>query len=373
MALSPQARQERDAHDAMLAQVDLHRSPFTIAWEVTRACPYRCRHCRAEAQPRRHPLELTTHEALHLVDQIKEFGDPILVVTGGDPMMRPDLFDILAYASWRGLRVALTPTTTGRVTARALARARQAGVRRIAISIDGPEPEVHDAFRGMRGSFRTAMHIALEARQQGLPLQVNTTLTRLNFHLLEAMGEMVGKLEAVQWSIFFLVPTGRALLEDMLSPQQHEEAFHRIYELAQAAPYDVKVTAAPAYRRVVIQRGGGKGLARVAGAGYRFQDGLHRPSVGVNDGKGFLFISHVGEVYPSGFLPLAVGNVRRESVVELYRNAPLMRHLRDPTMLKGRCGRCPYREVCGGSRARAYALTGDPFAEDPTCIYDPSS
>ncbi len=372
MALSPEARQEREAHDQWLARIDLARSPFTIAWELTRACPYRCRHCRAEAQPRRHPLELNTQEAFRLVDAIKEFGDPILVVTGGDPMMRPDLFDILAYASWRGLRVALTPTTTAKVTGRALARARQVGVRRIAISIDGPGPEVHDPFRGMAGSFHTAWRIALEAREQGLPIQVNTTLTRHNFPLLEAMGEMVGRLEAVQWSIFFLVPTGRALLEDMLSPQEHEEAFHRIYALAKSAPYDVKVTAAPAYRRVVMEREGrGQGLPAVAGAGYRFQDGLHRPSVGVNDGKGFMFISHVGEVYPSGFLPLAVGNVRRESVVDLYRGAPLFRHLRDPSMLKGRCGRCPYREVCGGSRARAYALTGDPFAEDPTCIYEP--
>ena len=288
-------------------------------------------------------------------------------------MMRPDLFEILSYATHRGLRVALTPTTTRLVTRRALARAREAGVRRLAISIDGPSEEVHDAFRGMRGSFRMALAIAGMAREEGLPLQVNTTLSRWNSALLGQMATLVATLEAVQWSIFFLVPVGRALKEDMLTPQEHEEAFHRIYDLSKQVPYDVKVTSAPAYRRVVMQREGKQadGPRLVAGAGFRYADGLDRPTVGINDGKGFCFVSHLGEVWPSGFLPLSGGSVRRTSIAEIYRCSPLFRELRNPTKLKGRCGRCPYREVCGGSRARAYALTRDYLAEDPSCAFEP--
>ncbi len=373
-SLGEAAASERRWHDERLQRADIERAPFTLAWELTRACAYRCRHCRAEAQPRRHPLELTTSEAFRLVDQVREMGDPILVVTGGDPMMRPDLFDILSYASERGLRVALAPTTTPLVTRQALRRAREAGVRRLAISIDGPSAEVHDGFRRMRGSFQMALAIARAAREEGLPLQVDTTLSRWNSALLEEMAALVATLDAVQWSIFFLVPVGRALHEDVLTPQEHEEAFHRIYELSKQAPYDVKVTCAPAYRRVVMEREGvpAHGPRLLAGAGFRYADGLDRPAVGINDGKGFCFVSHLGEVWPSGFLPLSAGNVRRTPIGEIYRNSPLFRALRDPTRLKGRCGRCPYREICGGSRARAYAFTGDPLAEDPTCVYEPA-
>jgi radical SAM protein len=376
-----QALTERRAHDARLAEADFDLAPFTIAWEVTRACAFACRHCRAEAQPRRHPQELTTEEAFRLLDQIKEFGDPILVITGGDPMMRRDLYDILAYAVQRGLRTSLTPTTTRLVTPKALARVKEAGVRRVAISIDGPTAEAHDAFRGFPGSFEIALRIARDAVDAGLSLQVNTTISRYNVHLLEEMMELVARFGAVQWSLFFLVPTGRGKAADMISPEEHERVFHWLYDLSRRASFDIKSTAAPAYRRVVIQREQGKSPAPagepaapiVAGAGYRYQDGLDRPAKGVNDGKGFCFISHLGDVCPSGFLPLAAGNVRRQSVVEIYRHAPLFRSLRDPTALKGRCGRCEFREVCGGSRARAYALSGDYLAEDPSCAYQPAA
>lgn len=369
---------ERRMHDARLAEADFDQAPFTIAWELTRACAFACRHCRAEAQPRRDPRELATAEAFLLIDEIKEFGDPILVITGGDPMMRRDLFEILAYAVERGLRTSLTPTTTRLVTREALARSRDVGVRRIAISIDGPTAGVHDAFRGFRGSFELALGIARNALDVGLSLQVNTTVSKHNVGLLDAMAELVATLDAVQWSLFFLVPTGRAGIEDMISPEEHERAFHSLYELSRQASFDVKATAAPAYRRVVIEREGGKNGAverrppvTVVGAGYRYQDGLQRPAQGVNDGKGFCFISHTGEVCPSGFLPLSAGNVRERPVTEIYRRARLFRELRDPTLLTGKCGRCPYRVVCGGSRARAYALTGDYLAEDPSCVYDP--
>lgn len=371
---------ERRAHDARLAEANFDLAPFTVAWEVTRACAFACRHCRAEAQPQRDPRELTTSEAFHLLDQIKRFGDPILVITGGDPMMRHDLYEIIRYAVQKGLRAALTPTTTRLVTPKALARVKEAGVRRVAISIDGPSAEAHDAFRAFRGSFRLARGIAQNIVAAGLSLQINTTVSRYNLHLLEEMMKLVADLGAVQWSLFFLVPTGRATAADMISPKEHEQVFHWLYGLSREAPFDIKSTAAPAYRRVIIQRErekgrpadvSGKTPRTLAGAGYRYEDGLDRPARGVNDGRGFCFVSHTGDVCPSGFLPLAAGNVRQQSVVNIYRYAPLFRNLRDPERLKGRCGRCEFRHVCGGSRARAYAVTGDYLAPDPSCVHEP--
>ncbi|MBI4570532.1 MAG: TIGR04053 family radical SAM/SPASM domain-containing protein [Chloroflexi bacterium] len=374
--MEPRAFAQRRAHDARLAEVDFDHAPFTIAWEITRACAFACRHCRAEAQPRRDPRELTTGEAFQLIDQILEFGDPILIVTGGDPMMRRDLFDVLGYAVERGLRTSLTPTTTRLVTPQALRRVRDTGVRRIAISIDGPTAEVHDAFRGFPGSFDTALAIVRDALDAGLSFQVNTTVSRYNLRLLDELAALVARLGAVQWSLFFLVPTGRATAADMIAPEEHERVFHWLYDLSRNAPFDVKSTAAPAYRRVIIQRAreGGDGRAPIAlaGAGYRYEDGLARPAKGVNDAKGFCFISHIGDVCPSGFLPLAAGCVRERSVVEIYRHATLFRDLRQPDLLKGKCGRCEFRDVCGGSRARAYALTGDALAADPSCVYEPA-
>jgi len=377
---SVRARSERRAHDARMVEADFSRAPFTIAWELTRACAYACKHCRAEAQPRRDPRELTTEEAFRLIDQIREFGDPILVVTGGDPMMRPDRYEILEYAVQQGLRTSLTPTTTRLVTPQALVRAREAGVRRMAVSLDGPGPEAHDAFRGFRGSFEIALGIARQIVASGMSLQVNTTVSRYNRHQLDEMAELVASLNAVQWSLFFLVPTGRARAADMISAQEHEEVFNWLYDLSHRAPFDVKSTAAPAYRRVVIQRerqahpdGAGNGPLTLAGAGYRYQDGLNRPAKAVNDGNGFCFISHIGDVCPSGFLPLPAGNVRQQPVAEIYRDSPLFRSLRDPEQLKGKCGRCEFREVCGGSRARAYGLTGDYLESDPSCVYQPAA
>jgi radical SAM protein with 4Fe4S-binding SPASM domain len=295
-------------------------------------------------------------------------------------MMRPDRYDILTYAVQQGLRTSLTPTTTRLVTPTALARARDAGVRRMAVSLDGPNAEVHDAFRGFPGSFDLAMRIARDIGEAGLSLQVNSTVSRYNIDRLDEMAELVSSLAAVQWSVFFLVPTGRALANDMISPAEHEQVFHWLYDLSRRAPFDVKSTAAPASRRVVIQRerqaqpnGGGKAPLTLAGAGYRYQDGLNRPANAVNDGNGFCFISHIGDGCPSGFLPLAAGNVRQQPVAEIYRDSPLFRSLRDPEQLKGKCGRCEFREVCGGSRARAYGLTGDYLESDPSCVYEPAS
>ena len=370
----------RRRNDARLATANFDLSPFTLAWEITRACALACLHCRAQAQPKPDPNQLTTAEAMSVVDQIRDMGDPILVITGGDPLMRRDVYDILTYAAGHGLRTSLTPSATALVTPKNLARVRESGVVRVAISLDGPAADTHDRFRGFSGSFQRTLEIMRDVREAGLTLQINTTVSRYNLAELEEMPEIVAEAAAVQWSVFFLVPTGRGKAEDMISAEEHERVFHWLYDLSREAPFDVKSTAAPPYRRVAIQRSrgddpvrGGTSKQPIAGAGYRFQDGLHRPALGVNDGKGFAFISHTGDVCPSGFLPLAAGNVRERPLADIYRTSSLFRDLRDPEKLKGRCGACEYRTVCGGSRARAWALTGDYLAEDPSCVYQPQT
>jgi radical SAM protein len=370
--MEPAAQTARAERDSRLAPLDFDRAPFTIAWEVTRACAYACAHCRADAQPRRHPGELTSGEAHALVDELAGFGTrPILVLTGGDPLMRPDILELAAHANAAGLRVALTPTATALPTPARMAHARDAGVRRVAFSLDAPTAALHDRFRGFAGSFARTMRGLEAAADAGLPLQVNTTVCTLNMRAVERMPQLLARLGIVQWSVFFLVPTGRGRQLTMLTAQQHEAMIRRLDRLAGALPFDLKITAAPQHRRIALERAGARAGGELAGAGYRFADGLRRPAKGVNDGRGFLFVSHLGEVMPSGFLPLSAGDVRRDSAVRLYRDAPLFRRLRDPDALRGRCGACEYREVCGGSRARAYAVTGDPLAEDPSCPYEP--
>ena len=360
-----------------LADVDFDRAPFTLAWEITQACALACVHCRASAQPRRHPRELTTREGLALIDGIAEMGNPILVVTGGDPLMRRDVFDLIRYSAERGLRVSLSPSATALLTRKNLQKAKDAGVVRLHLSLDGSTPEIHDAFRQVSGSYDRTLKGLQAAREIGLSLQIGTTVTRHNLADLPALAELIAGFGALMWNVFFLVPTGRGRVEDMISPRQHEDTFHWMYRLSKTAPFDVRTTAAQHYRRVVIEctraELGERGAVRQAlnGAGYSFQDGLGRPQQGVNDGKGFCFVSHLGDVCPSGFLQVPAGNVRETPIAEIYRNSRLFRELRDPSLLKGRCGRCEFRRVCGGSRARAHALTGDYLAEEPCCVYEP--
>jgi len=361
-----------------LLEVDFNQTPFTVAWEVTRACAYACIHCRAEAQPKRDPRELTTDEGFRLIDELVEVGRPILIVTGGDPMMRPDLLDLIRYAAGRGLRVALSPTATKLVTLERLREARDAGVARIQMSLDGSRPEVQDAFRGRPGSFQRTLEILDDIRSAGISLQVGTTVSRYNVDDLDAIARVVGEYGTVMWSLFFLVPTGRGRREDMISPEEHERVFNWLYDLSKTAPFDVRTTAAQHYRRVVIQRRRQEATSSetgllVTGAGYSFADGLGQSNRGVNDGNGFAFISHTGDVCPSGFLPLPGGNVRDKPFAEIYRNSTLFRDLRDYSGLKGKCGVCDFRDVCGGSRARAYAVSGDYLESDPYCVYQPPS
>lgn len=369
--LSERAAAERQYHDKRYPIVDFDQAPFTIAWEVTRACAYACVHCRADAQHRRDPRELTTEEAFALIDRLTEFGSPILIFTGGDPMMRRDLFDLIAYANEKGLRCSLTPTATALPTVERLKKAKEAGIRRVALSLDAPRPDIHDDFRKVKGSWQRTMDILHRAQEVGLSVQVNTTVAKHNADILPEMVPFLEEVGAVQWSVFFLVPTGRAMAQQMISAQEHERIFNWLYDLSKTAPFDIKGTAAPMYRRVAIERKKAElGTDKVTfqGAGFQYADGLNRPTKGVNDGNGFLFISHIGNIEPSGFLPIPAGNVRTHDVVDVYRNHPLFKDLRNYDKLKGPCRTCPYRDVCGGQRGRAYGLTGDYLASDPACI-----
>ncbi len=373
--LAPRAASERSFHNDRMVHADFDKAPFTIAWEVTRACAYACVHCRADALHTPDPHELNTEESLRLIDRLAEFGSPILVFTGGDPMMRKDLHELIAYATQKGLRCSLTPTATALATTARLEKVRDAGVRRIALSLDAPRAEIHDNFRQVQGSWQRTMDILRRAQEIGLSVQVNTTVAKHNVDILDEMIPFLQEVGAVQWSLFFLVPTGRAQVSNMISAEEHERVFNWLYDLSKKAPFDIKSTAAPMYRRVAIERKraeqGGDKPVTFQGAGFQYADGLNRPTRGVNDGNGFLFISHVGDIQPSGFLPITAGNIRTDDVIDVYRHSQLFTDLRTPDKIKGRCGICEYRDVCGGQRGRAYGLTGDYLESDPACIYVP--
>ncbi|MBI5289737.1 MAG: TIGR04053 family radical SAM/SPASM domain-containing protein [Chloroflexi bacterium] len=359
--------------------VDFDLTPFTLAWEITRSCALACVHCRAEAVPQRDPRELTTEEAFGVLDQIVDLGKPILVITGGDPMMRRDVFQILEGAVRRGLKVGFSPSATRLVTREAVKRVRDTGVDMVHVSLDGSCPEVHDTFRRVPGAFQRTMEIAGDVRGVGLPLQIGTTVTRHNMHDMPAILNVVREIGATVWNVFFLVPTGRGQQEAMLTPQEHEQVLHWLAEVSEQVPFRVRTTAAQHYRRVLIQRMRARAKPdesqtfELTGAGYAFRQGKAPAEKGVNDGKGFCFISHVGDVFPSGFLQICAGNVRTEPLSEIYRNSDLFRSLRSPARLEGKCGRCDFNEVCGGSRARAWAITGNHLAEEPCCVYQPAA
>lgn len=355
---------------AALWQRDFAKNPFIAIWEVTRACQLHCMHCRAQAQRHRDPRELTTDEGYKLIDEIAAMERPLLVFTGGDPLEREDLFDFIHHAKQRGLEVAMTPSATPRVTRDVLTRAKEAGLTRCAFSLDGSTQAIHDRFRGTKGSFDLTIRALETLCELKMPIQVNTTVSRYNLNDLEHIADLVESYGTVLWSVFFLVPTGRGRSADMVDAQTTERVMQWLLEQGATRTFDVKTTAAPHYRRVVMQNA--KAAAdRSQHSGFQVQPSLLRAARGVNDGNGFVFISHIGEVFPSGFLPISAGNVRDVALAEVYRETELFRDLRDANRLKGKCGVCEFRTVCGGSRARAYAVTGDYLESDPACAYVP--
>lgn len=366
--------------DVINKERDYKENPFIVIWEVTRACALKCLHCRAEAQYKADPRQLTFQEGKRLIDDIAAMDRPLFVFTGGDPLMRPDLFDLARYAiEEKGLPVSMTPSATPRVTLEAVRKAKEVGLSRWAFSLDGSCAEIHDHFRGTRGSYDLTMRGIGYLRELGIPIQVNTTVSRYNLQDLEAIAAKVKDMGAVLWSVFFLVPTGRGMEKDMISPEEHESVMKWLCDVQRTMPYGVKATEAPHYRRVFVQEkrrsdgAAGSGSGEGATAGFKRADLLGRAHKGVGDGDGFAFISHIGDVYPSGFLPVVCGNVRQQRLPDIYRDAPVMRQLRDKSLLKGKCGVCEFKELCGGSRARAYATTGDYLESDPYCAYVPKA
>ncbi|QGN08181.1 radical SAM protein [Halorhabdus sp. CBA1104] len=327
-----------------------------VTWEVTQACELECDHCRAEAQPERDPAELSTAEGRDFIDSIADFGRPrpILVFSGGDPLERPDLFDLLEDAKAQGITTAVTPAPTANLTADVIERLAEAGVKRIALSLDGATPAAHNDFRGEDGSFARVEQAARQARAAGMEIQINTTVTADTVDDLPEIADMVASFEASMWEVFFLVPIGRGEDLQQLDADRTVEVMEWLYRRQREAPYRVITVEAPHYRRVAdeLER-------RESGEGVRVGS--------TRAGKGFVFVSYEGEVYPSGFLPKSGGNVTERGLVDIYQNSDLFQRLRDTGQFVGSCRSCEYLDVCGGSRSRAFAVTDNPLASDPLC------
>ena len=375
---------------------DVKNRPFLVIWETTQACDLACRHCRAEARPEHDPLALSFEEGCGLIRQVEELGmpRPLFILTGGDPFKRADIFDLVSYAAGLGLPVAVSPSGTPLLNAANLKRLKDNGTKAISLSVDASNADMHDAFRRVPGSFEWTVNGWRAAHAAGMKVQINTTVTRYNLHDLPRMFALVRELGAMTWSVFFLVPTGRGLSEDEISPQDYEAVLNFLYDASKFI--SLKTTEGHHYKRVILQRSvlDARGLAAedympLNGTYHQLKAGLEEVTRGtempshpdrmrrapmhVNSADGFVFISLRGEVFPSGYLPLSAGNIRETPLGDIYRDSPLFQALRDKSQLKGRCGKCEFRAICGGSRSRAFAVTGDVLAEEPFCAYEPGS
>ncbi len=384
-------RAHQHAHGLHPSNVDFDQTPFVAIWETTRACDLACRHCRAEAISEPLPGELSPQEGKDLLRQMAEMGTPICVLSGGDPAKRRDLLELVRYGKQLGMRMATIPAATPLLNRELVRGLKDAGLDQMAMSLDGPNAEIHDTFRGVPGAFDITLQGARLAAEEGLPLQINTVFSAFNWSHFDSMAELVRSLGVVFWEVFFLVPMGRGREMSQMTGQQYEDLFAKLAAFARTVDFIVKITEAPHYRRYLIQdrtrlrqtedspshhgpRAAGKGalpahMTRDFGPG----GSIGVAPKGVNSGNGHLFVSYCGDIYPSGFLPLKCGNIREETLAEVYRNNLAFRELRDPDLLKGKCGYCEFRLICAGSRARAYAMTGDYLAEEPFCAYEPKA
>ncbi len=349
---------------------DFAKDPMLVYWEMTQACALACRHCRAEAVSTPHPQELSHAESKDLLRQIASFHKPLpqLILTGGDPLKRADLYDLIDYAHMLGLTVSITPSATGDLTFDALAKLKAHGIESLGLSLDGSSALRHEAVRGVEGCFDWTIRAAEGAAKLGMPIQVNTLVSEETADDLPAIYELLKSIQVMRWSLFFLIAVGRGKTLQPVSPERGEELMNWIYDLARVAPFAIKTTEAPSYRRVALNR--------------MRQEGMHASEIEktpvyrgfeIRDGHGIMFVSNQGDIYPAGFLPLAVGNVRTDNLVDVYRDSPMFRALHTPSEFKGKCGQCEYRSLCGGSRARAFAYTGDALASDPFCPYEPKA
>ncbi|MBN1656742.1 MAG: TIGR04053 family radical SAM/SPASM domain-containing protein [Deltaproteobacteria bacterium] len=345
------------------------QAPQNVYWETTIACDLDCKHCRADANPNRHPLELSFEQGKELMRSVKAMGS-LMVLTGGDPMKREDIFDLMSFGREIKLPMAVTPSTTPLLTRDIIAKFRDLNMAAMGVSLDGPSAEVHDSFRKVTGTFARSMLALDAAREFKLPVQVNTSITTETIPHLQALYELLRDQATPpvrRWSLFLLVPVGRGVELGLPSALQVEQLFGWVYSISAQAPFHVSTVEAPHYRRFFIQRKLEEGIPR-----EQLQKMARKMGFGVRDGNGVIFVSHLGEVYPAGFLPYPLlGNVKDRPISEIYRDSPALQELRDAHRLKGRCGRCEFKWVCGGSRARAYGMLQDPFQEDPLCAFYP--
>ncbi len=358
------------ARSSHKAARDYARTPLNIYWEITQACALACRHCRAEAVPEPDPRELTFEEGVQFLRQIRDFGDPLpqLILTGGDPLARRDLFELIDEAHRLEIGVSITPAATASLTREVLVRLKEHAVEGLGLSLDGSTAQRHDAIRGIEGTFDRTVQAMRWAQELEMPLQVNTLASAETSDDIPAVYEVLKPFGVARWSLFFLISVGRGKVLKALSPEESEKLMGWIYETSRAAPFIVATTEAPSYRRVALERMRAEGMT----GDQIKRSGAYR-GFGIRDGHGILFVSNTGDICPAGFLPLVTGNVRKDRVADVYRNAPLFLSLHDPSQFEGRCGFCEYSALCGGSRARAYAATGNPLATDPLCEYEPKS
>lgn len=382
-------------HRSIRLPKDAEQSPFLVIWETTQACDLACQHCRANAVTKPHPLSLTTEEGEKLLRDVASFPRPypLMVFTGGDPFKRADLAHLISYARGLGLHCGVSPSATPLLTQESLTRVAEAGAQVVSLSLDASQEALHDDFRGVSGSFQRTLEGCRWSQKAGLKLQINSTLGRHNLHDLVDLAVLVHSFQVMTWSVFLLVPTGRGENLDSLTADEIEAVMHFLAEVAECIP--LKTTEGHHYKRVLVMRQVLRALSlepakalnlpplyhELKARWERERDRLgiapraaaRRQPMHINSAQGFVFVSHLGHVFPSGFLPISAGNLRRQSLVDIYRDSPLFQDLRKPAKLGGRCGTCEFRELCGGSRSRAYAVHGDAFAEDPSCNYQPGS
>ncbi len=338
-----------------------------VAWELTRSCNLACVHCRASAERGPYPGELTTDECLRVMDEIASFSKPVIILTGGEPLLRPDIFDLAKYGTTQGLRMVMATNGT-LFTEGIVQKMKASGIQRISISLDGPDAETHDAFRRVKGSFEGSLKGIEMAKKGGLEFQINTTITQANLRLIPEILNLAVGLGAVAHHIFLLVPTGRGkgLKDQEISALDYEKTLHWFYDQIDKVPLQLKATCAPHYYRIVRQQSKKEGKKLASR-----ESGLDAMTRGCLGGTSFCFISHVGQVQPCGYLELDCGNVRKKSFQEIWAQSEIFQRLRNTDGYQGKCGRCEFRKVCGGCRARAYEVSGDYMAEEPYCIYEP--
>ncbi len=363
------------------SKVDYGQRPMLVFWETTRACQVACRHCRASALTHGLPGELTRAEGRDLIDQVAGFGRPypILVLTGGDCLLREDLFDLVEHATSLGVPVALSPSVTPMLTSAMVARIAASGVKAVSISLDGATATTHEGVRAIDHHFEDTLAAIRALVGAGLTVQVNTTVMRENLHELADVAALVHETGAHIWEVFFLVQVGRGVVSGAISPDEHEDVCHFLVDASQYG-FTLRTVEAPFFRRVVTERRAGGAVPSTGvyrALSQRLTEVLGPPvsrstahTAATRDGKGILFVAHDGEVYPAGFLPVGLGNLRDQPLHEIYRDNALLRQIR-AAEFTGRCGACEYADLCGGSRARAYAATGDALAADPACSYEP--